>query len=57
VKLDFSRRNIKITEGRSAEVSAQAAVENSGEPFESRRLIFTFEKSDDSRWQLSAVSE
>ena len=56
VKLDFSRRNIKIIEGRSAAVSALAAVENLGEPFESRRLTFTFEKYE-ARWRLTAVDE
>ena len=57
VKLDFSRRNIKITESRSATVSALASVENLGERFEPRRLMFTFEKNEDARWQLAAVGE
>ena len=55
VKLDFSRRNIKITEDRSATVSVHVAVENLGEPFESRRLIFAFEKNEEARWQLARI--
>jgi hypothetical protein len=57
VKLDFSRRNIKIAEGRTATVSALAAVENLRETFESRRLTFTFEKNEDARWQLTGIGE
>ena len=57
LKLDFSRRNIKITESGSATVSALATVENFNEQFEPRRLTFTLEKNDDARWQLAAVSD
>jgi len=57
VKLDFSRRNIKIIEGRTAAVSAMASVENLGETFEPRRLTFTFEKNEEGRWRLAAVGE
>ena len=57
LKLDFSRRNIKITESGSATVSALATVENFNEPFEPWRLVFTLEKNDDALWQLAAVSD
>ena len=56
LKLDFSRRNIKIAEGRTAAVSVLATFENPGETFKPRQLIFTFEK-EGSFWQLAAIGE
>ena len=57
VKLDFSRRNIKIADGFIATVSAMVTVENLGETFEPQRLTFTFEKDKETRWRLASVSE
>ena len=56
LKLDFSRGNIKITEGRTATVSVLATFENPGETFKPRQLIFTFEK-EEALWRLAAVGE
>jgi len=57
VKLDFSRRNIKIDKGGSATVSALTSIENFGEKFEPRRLTFTFEKIEKTKWQLAGIGE
>jgi hypothetical protein len=57
VNLDFSRKNIQVIKGRTATVSAWVTVENFDEPFEPRRMTFTFGKNEDKRWQLTAVGE
>jgi len=57
VKLDFSRRNIQIADGRIATVSVMVTVENLSETFDPQRLTFTFEKNEEARWRLSTISE
>jgi hypothetical protein len=57
VTLDFSRKDIQITEGRTATLSARVSVKNFEEPFTPRKITFTFEKNENGRWLLTAVSE
>lgn len=56
LNLDFSRRNIKITEGGAAAVVVMVKVENFSEPVEPQRLTFTLEKSEDGSWKITAIN-
>ena len=56
LNLDFSRRDIKITDGRTATVNVMVKVENFSEPIEPQRLNFTLAKGEDGNWKLAAIN-
>ena len=56
LNLDFSRRDVRITGERMAEVNIMVKVENFSELVEPQRLTFTLEKDTEGNWKLAAVN-